>query len=134
MARPDQNAITSMILEAGVITSLSFILVGVALLFIRGGGDGQTLSYIANFHAVKPSDTISSNVLLPANFLNGLIAGDGLYFISVGLWVLIFTPVTVLIDALITFGHERNKLYTLLDAIVLFNLLLAIFVIPRFVS
>jgi Predicted membrane protein len=50
------------------------------------------------------------------------------------LWVLIFTPVTVLFDALITFAHERNKLYTILDAIVLFNLLMAIFVIPRFVS
>ena len=40
----------------------------------------------------------------------------------------------MLIDALVTFGHERNKLYTLLDAIVLFNLLIAIFVIPRFIG
>jgi len=132
MPKLDQNAITSMILEVGVITSLSFIIIGVVLLFIRGGGDGATLSQVANFH--DPSNTISSKVLMPGNFLNGLVAGDGLYFISVGLWVLIFTPLTVLIDALVTFGHERNKLYTLLDAIVLFNLLLAIFVIPRFIS
>lgn len=132
MPKMDQNAITSRILSSGVILSLSLIIIGVILVFIQGGGDGVSLSEIANYH--NPGDTITSVSLLPANFIGGLLAGDGLYFISVGLWVLIFTPVTVLIDALVTFGHERNKLYTLLDAIVLFNLLLAIFVIPRFIG
>ncbi len=132
MSKLDQDSITSMILKSGVILSLSLIILGVVLIFIRGGGDGISLSQIANYH--NPGYTITSKSLLPANFLQGLINGDGLYFISVGLWVLIFTPLTVLIDALVTFGHERNKLYTLLDAIVLFNLLIAIFVIPRFIG
>jgi uncharacterized membrane protein len=132
MPKLEQSDITSLILKAGVLVSVSLTIIGVILLFIKGGGDGYSLSYVANYH--NPSATVDSKILFPGDFLKGLIGLDGLFFISVGLWVLIFTPVTVLIDALITFAHERNKLYTLLDAIVLFNLLLAIFVIPRFVS
>jgi uncharacterized membrane protein len=132
MPKIDQDSITSLILKSGVILSLFMITAGVVLIFVRGGGDGMTISQIANYY--NPENPVTSKSLLPANFLNGLLHADGLYFISVGLWVLIFTPVTVLIDALVTFGHERNKLYTLLDAIVLFNLLIAIFVIPRYIG
>ncbi len=127
----DQSTVTSYILRTGVYVSLIMLVAGVFLLFVRGGGDSYTLQQIASFNA---ESNVNSKILFPSDFFSGLVSLDGLYYISVALWVLIFTPVTVLIDALITYIHQKNRLYVILNSIVLFNLLIAIFLVPRFIG
>ncbi|MCL5782961.1 MAG: DUF1634 domain-containing protein [Candidatus Thermoplasmatota archaeon] len=122
----DIDTITSHILKAGVLTSLSFILIGIALLFINGQGDHYTLSQIANFNSTFNSRFIPLTGILP-----GIIALDGVYYVTMGLWILIFTPITVVFTALYSFTLKRNPSYVVMSIIVLFNLFFAMIVVPR---
>lgn len=124
----DTDQITSMILKAGVIISLSLIVIGVILLFVKGEGDGYSISSIANFHS-----NVSSKLLNPKDIIPGLEALDGLYFITFGLWVLIFTPITVVFTSMVEFVKANNRLYVIMSLIVLFNLFFAMIVIPTFI-
>ena len=125
----DIDGITSIILRIGVLSSLALIVAGVALLFIKGTGDGYSITAIASFHS-----TVNSSLLNPKNIPAGLIAIDGLYFITLGLWVLIFTPITVVFTSMVSFISDGNRLYIVMSLIVLFNLFFAMLVIPSFIT
>ena len=56
----------------------------------------------------------------------------GVYFVSLGLWILILTPISVVFIAVLDFIKEKNRLYVIMSLIVLFNLFVAMIVIPRF--
>jgi len=122
----DQDSVSSYILKTGVISSITLILVGIALLFIKDGGMGYTLSQISSYNV---NLHINSAILNLSKLPSGLYHLDGVYFISLGLWILVFTPVSVVVTAIVAFIWERNKLYVILSAIVLFNLMFAIFVL-----
>ncbi|MCL4438517.1 MAG: DUF1634 domain-containing protein [Candidatus Thermoplasmatota archaeon] len=124
----DIDSITSLILRVGVLSSLSLIIVGVILLFIRGSADGVSISQIASFHS-----TFNSSYLNPTHIVQGLIAVDPLYFITLGLWVLIFTPITVVFTSMVTFITAGNRLYIAMSLIVLFNLFFAMLAIPSLI-
>lgn len=120
--------ILSVVMRTGVLTSVAFMLVGVALIFITGKADGYTLSEISNLKAVT-STQLNSSMLLPADFLQGLIAFDGAYYIALGLWILIFTPVTVVVISILEYADVKNYRYILISIIVLINLFVAILVV-----
>ncbi len=122
----DQDSVSSYILKTGVISSVTLILIGMALLFIKDGALGYTLSQVSSYNV---NLHINSAILDLAKLPSGLYHLDGIYFISLGLWILVFTPVSVVVTAIVAFVWERNKLYILLSAIVLFNLLFAIFIL-----
>lgn len=122
----DLDLITSYTLRTGVVLSLFFIVTGVLLLFVRNGGMGYSLSTLSNFHGSFNSEFIPLGGI-PA----GLASLDGIYYIATGLWVLIFTPISVVFIAIIDFLKEKNKLYVVLSIVVLFNLFFAMLVIPR---
>lgn len=124
----DIDSITSLILRVGVLSSLSLIIVGVILLFIKGSADGVSISQIASFHS-----TFNSSYLNPTHIVQGLIAVDPLYFITLGLWVLIFTPITVVFTSMVTFITAGNRLYIAMSLIVLFNLFFAMLAIPSLI-
>lgn len=119
--------IVSEILKYAVLLSLIFIVVGVGLLFAHSGGDGVSIQDISNYKNVSSFNSSSFN---PSEMFSGIIHLDGIGFISFGLWVLIFTPVTVLFASLVEYLYVRNHLYILLTFIVLFNLFVAIFLSP----
>lgn len=121
--------LVSFILRGAVLLSMSCLAVGVILLFVKNGADGIPLSHFANYQEYN----ISSNIFPPNKIPNGILTLDPLGFISLGLWVLIFTPVTVLFSSLVDYIYQKNKLYVLLTFLVLFNLFTAIFIIPAFV-
>lgn len=121
----DLDIVTSYILRAGVLTSLFFILFGVILLFVRNGGMGYSLNYLAHY-----TQTLGSDKIPLSQIPQGIASLDGIYYITVGLWVLIFTPVTVVFTAILDFLREKNRLYVIMSIIVLFNIFFAIFVIP----
>ncbi|MHB8360695.1 MAG: DUF1634 domain-containing protein [Thermoplasmataceae archaeon] len=124
----DLTNVISIILRTAVILSMGFIVSGVIMLMINGGGDGHTLSQISSYNTTSPS-TLKSNLVPLSNLPEGIISLDGIYFIAMGLWILIFTPVIILISAVIDFVISKNYLYVLLSAIVLTNLTVAIFYI-----
>lgn len=53
-----------------------------------------------------------------------------MYFISLGLWVLIFTPITVVVIATVYFAREKNYLYVGMSVVVLFNIFVAMLIVP----
>jgi uncharacterized membrane protein len=124
----DIDSITSLILRVGVLSSLSLIIVGVILLFIDGKADGVSISQIASFHS-----SFNSSYLNPTHIIQGLMAVDPLYFITLGLWVLIFTPITVVFTSMVTFVTSGNRLYIAMSLIVLFNLFFAMLAIPSII-
>ncbi len=122
----DLDLITSYVLRTGVVVSLFFILFGTILLFVRNGGMNHTLSYLSNF-----SNSFDSHSIPLGGIPAGLAALDGIYYITTGLWVLIFTPISVVFIAIIDFLKDKNKLYVAMSIVVLFNLFFAMLVIPR---
>ena len=127
----NRDLVTSWILKAGVITSITLIIAGIIIIFVKGGSDGESIKFISNYY--NSSATLSSNLIHLGNIPHGLVTLDGVYFVTLGLWILIFTPITVVVTALISFYIEKNWLYILLSCIVLFDLLFAMLVVPIFV-
>ena len=132
MKNHDDEIIISYFLKAGVMISVSFIIVGVIILFAKNGGDGYTLAQMSDYHYALAHGIDSRSVSLN-KILSGLSEIDGLYFITVGLWVLIFTPITVVFIGWLSFLEDKNYLYVGMASIVLFNLFFAMLVIPRFI-
>ncbi|MCI2412346.1 MAG: DUF1634 domain-containing protein [Cuniculiplasma sp.] len=125
--------IVSVILKVAVYLSMGSIIVGIVLLFIKNGADGYSLSTLANYSNYSVAKSYSSIIFSPTKIPEGIITLDPLGFISLGLWVLIFTPVSVLFTSLVDYIYQKNKLYVVLTFLVLFNLFTAIFIIPSFV-
>ena len=125
--------IVSIILKVAVYLSMGSIIIGVILLFIKNGADGYSLDTLANYSNYSVAKSYSSIIFSPAKIPEGIITLDPLGFISLGLWVLIFTPVSVLFTSLVDYIYQKNKLYVVLTFLVLFNLFTAIFIIPSFV-
>ncbi|MEM0139505.1 MAG: DUF1634 domain-containing protein [Ferroplasma sp.] len=132
MKKYDDEIIISYFLRLGVIISVSFIIAGVIIIFIKNGGDGFTLSQMSSYNYAL-NHGIDSKAIPLNKIFSGLTSIDGLYFITVGLWVLIFTPITVVFIGWVSFLDDKNYLYVAMASIVLFNLFFAMLVIPRFV-
>lgn len=132
MRRRDLNNVLSFVLRMGVVLSLALLLTGVTLIFVFNGADGYTLEQIANYQPASGSGgfTLNSSSIPLAGMLNGLIHLNGIYYISLGLWVLIFTPISIVVLALADFLMVKNRLYIVLSLIVLFDLFFAMFVVP----
>ncbi|MEM0155026.1 MAG: DUF1634 domain-containing protein [Thermoplasmataceae archaeon] len=134
MKEIDIYKLISATLRAGVLLSISSLIAGVVLMFVRGGADGYTIQQISYYSTPPPTNTTLYSKLIP---LNNIFAGiyhlNGAYFVSFGLWVLIFTPITVVFFSLISFVRERNALYIILSSAVLFVLFFAMLVVPHFV-
>lgn len=124
----DRDIVISYSLRAGVLSSISLIIIGVLTIFIHNGANGYTLAQIASYH-----ETLSSSLLPLYMIPYGVTHLDGAYFISLGLWVLIFTPVLVVMIGLISFAIRKNWLYVGMSIFVLFDIFFAIFVIPTII-
>ena len=121
----DFNDVIAYALRIGVIISAVLIIIGVALLFARGDSNGYTLNQIA-----RPNSIVNSSLFQPSEVISGVPSLRPLDFIYLGLMVLIATPVVRVILGIVQFALERNKLYVVITAIVLFNLMFAIFILP----
>ncbi len=114
------------VLRVGVIISMLLILAGFLLIWLSPqNGNSGNISALAGFSTLG---------LSAADFVTGIASGAGIYYIMLGLVVLLATPVVRVLLSVIWFALEKNPLYTVITLIVLLNLLLAIFVIPRLVG
>ncbi len=116
------------IARVGVYLIFFFLIVGSVLLFIEGKGDGRSIAQIASVHSTFNTSQISSSIIY------GIEKGDPVSFISIGLMILVAIPVIWIITGIVKYALERNKIYTIVSLIVLFDLLFAIFVIPYLVK
>jgi len=121
----DSDLVTSYILRSGVVVSIFFIIAGLALVVIRNGAAGYDLQQIASLN----STTVTSSMINLSDLFSGVAGFDGLYFIAFGLWVLIFTPVSVVAVSLVEFANQKNLKYVVMSLYVLSILLISIFVL-----
>lgn len=105
----DPEEIIIKVLRVGVMISSSLILIGLLLLYIKGG---------ENFY---------SNISLGA-ILNGLKNFNPYSIIMLGLLVLIITPVLRVISSIFVFYIEKDFLYMKITVIVLIILSISFFI------
>jgi uncharacterized membrane protein len=125
----DINDAIGLALRVGVLLSAAIILIGVVLVFAHQGSNGFSLSQIA-----APNSRVNSSVFQPSEVIEGLSKLNGLDYVYLGLMVLIATPIIRVVLGIAQFAKERNKLYTVITVIVLFNLMFAIFILPVILS
>jgi uncharacterized membrane protein len=125
--------VVSYILKVAVFLSIGLLIIGLILMFIKNGADGYSLKALANYQDYSVAKHYSSIIFSPDKIPEGIITLNPIGFISLGLWVLIFTPVSVLFSSLVDYIYTKNKLYVLLTSLVLFNLFTAILIVPAFV-
>jgi len=128
----DVYRIISASLRTGVILSMLFIISGVVLMMVMRTTDGYTISQIADYSQGPSGHTLYSSLIPLNQVFTGIFQLDGAFYIAFGLWVLIFTPITVVIIALISFIETKNNLYIALSSCVLFVLFFAMLVVPHF--
>jgi uncharacterized membrane protein len=119
--------IVSICLRIGVSLSVLLTLIGIILIAINGSGN-LSISRIA-----AGSQPASSSKLGLYQAIGGALSLDGTSFIFLGLMVLIATPIIRVALSTFYFAFNGNWLYTIITLIVLFNLSVAIFVIPGIV-
>ena len=125
----DINDAIGLALRVGVLLSAAIILIGVVLVFTHQGSNGFSLSQIAT-----PNSRVNSSIFQPSEVIEGLSKLNGLDYVYLGLMVLIATPIIRVVLGIVQFVKERNKLYTIITVIVLFNLMFAIFILPVILS
>lgn len=131
MSKYELNDILSLVLRLGVVISLVLLVAGVILVFTPGGSGSYSISQITNYKSTgAQSSTLNSSSIPLSGIVNGIVHFNGVYYITLGLWVLIFTPISIVLIALLDFLIERNKLYIVLTLIVLFDLFFAMLVVP----
>jgi uncharacterized membrane protein len=97
----------SRLLHLGMLSSLSFIVLGMFLLILKGGE--------------------ASEQVIPLNRLaSGLLGFQPEAFLNLGIFILLATPISVVISLIAFFWIHRERAYTLVSAAVLSVLLLSI--------
>ncbi len=120
--------ITSNLLKYGVFISIALLMLGLILVFTHGSGLGVSLNKI-----IDPNGHVDTSTITIVEVIDGDLRLDGLSLMLTGLLVLIAIPVVMVALNLVRFIIEKDVLYTILAAITLVNLFLAIFVLPTFI-
>jgi len=101
------------LLRYGVLISLSVVLIGLFLFVFQQGG--KPVNYGTFIQESFDFSTLFS----------GLLHGNSLSIMALGVLLLILTPVMRVITAIIGFFWEKDKLYTLISFIVLLIIILS---------
>lgn len=109
----------SRVLRVGVGTSLVLIAVGSLLSFLEGDYS-RSPAEVARL--TGPGGAFPRTV---AWFAHGLAHGDGQAVIVAGLLILILTPIVRVAVSLIGFVREKDRIYTVITAVVLILLLVS---------
>ena len=110
----------SNLLRGGVITSLIFILLGTLISFIHHPAYLTSSSALASL--TEPGGTFPRTL---ADFEKGLLNLRGQTIVSIGLIILVATPVMRVAISIFGFIFQGNKIFTLITMLVLFLLLLS---------
>lgn len=106
----DIQVILGTLLRAGVIISMSIVLVGGVIFLIHNKGG------ITDYKVFKPELSKFSSI---AAIFNGVLTFQGDAIIQFGILMLIFTPIARIVFAIFSFLIERDYLYVLIGFIIL---------------
>ena len=110
----------STLLRSGIVLSLSFVLVGVVMMFVHNPEylhSRDTLTYLK-------SDEYRFPTTIRALF-EGVAEGQGRSIVLFGVFVLFLTPIARVIAAGIAFAFEKDWAYTIITLLVLGFVLLS---------
>jgi uncharacterized membrane protein len=116
----------SKVLRAGVLLSAGIVLLGVVMLFVtqaRSGYFSHGVQGLLAYPASAAAAPIDSSV---ADVIKGLQAGEPDAVISLGLLVLIATPIVRVAASVVLFLMQRDYRYVAITMFVLIVLLLAL--------
>jgi uncharacterized membrane protein len=122
----DLEEVIGRVMRVMVIVSGIIVALGVVELIAFRGAPGVPLREIASTDSPLNTSTATIGFIL-----NGLTKLNGLATIYFGLIVLVGIQVIRMVLAFFQFLLQRNSLYMLLSALVLFTLFFAIFVLPH---
>ena len=106
----DIQVILGTLLRAGVIISMSIVLIGGALFLIHNKGG------ITDYKVFKPELAKFSSI---AEIFKGVLTFHGDAIVQFGILMLIFTPIARIVFAIFSFLIERDYLYVLIGFIIL---------------
>ncbi|QPH41829.1 DUF1634 domain-containing protein [Pedobacter endophyticus] len=106
----DIQAILGTLLRAGVIISMTIVLIGGIIFLTHHKG------VIADYKVFKPEISEFSSI---AAIFNGLATFRGDAIVQFGILMLIFTPIARIIFAIFSFFLERDYLYVIIGFIIL---------------
>lgn len=106
----DIQVILGTLLRAGVIISMSIVLVGGFIFLIHNKG------VITDYKVFKPELSKFSSI---ASIFKGVLTFQGDAIVQFGVLMLIFTPIARIVFAVFSFLIERDYLYVLIGLIIL---------------
>ncbi|GAA3959984.1 DUF1634 domain-containing protein [Pedobacter ginsengiterrae] len=106
----DIQVILGTLLRAGVIISMSIVLVGGFIFLIHNKG------VITDYKVFKPELSKFSSI---ASIFKGILTFQGDAIVQFGVLMLIFTPIARIVFAIFSFLIERDYLYVLIGLIIL---------------
>ena len=109
----------STLLRSGIVLSLSFVLVGVVMMFVHNP------EYL---HSRDTLTYLKSDEYLPTTIralFEGVAEGQGRSIVLFGVFVLFLTPIARVIAAGIAFAFEKDWTYTIITLLVLGFVLLS---------
>ena len=119
----DMNVVISNLLKFGVIISSAFVILGLALIFVKNPpAFPTTVEQLTSSNFGKT--TLDVRVLF-----SGVAAANPIYVIQLGLIILLATPVLRVLASVLLFAAEKDRTYVVITLIVLAILLFSIFVI-----
>jgi uncharacterized membrane protein len=121
----DFNDVIAYSLRAGVLISAALLFIGFMLLIIEGRAGYYSISQVTSTASLINSSYFNANTLI-----KGTMSMNPIAIMFLGLVVLIATPVLRVVLGLGQFIREKDYIYSAITAVVLFNLLFAIFILP----
>ncbi|MCL5431222.1 MAG: DUF1634 domain-containing protein [Candidatus Marsarchaeota archaeon] len=112
----------SMILTIGILTSSALMLIGIAAILIQGGAAGHSIKSL-----IAANTTVNTRTLTLQDAFSGL---SGITAIYLGIMVLASLPVLTVAALLTRYIGRKDNLFIAISATVLFDMLVAIFLIP----
>jgi len=106
----DLNRLIYHVLRGGVLVSVAILLFG----FVLAGVTGRV---------------ISDETVRPRELAVGLYHFTPDAYLSLGVLIMIFTPVVRVLLSLLAFAKERDRMYVLLTGIVFVNLMVSVFLL-----
>ena len=106
----DIQVILGTLLRAGVIISMSIVLIGGAIFLVHNKGA------VTNYKVFKPELNNFSSI---AAIFKGVLTFQGDAIVQFGILMLIFTPIARIVFAIFSFLIERDYLYVLIGVIIL---------------
>jgi uncharacterized membrane protein len=115
----------SWLLRAGVVTSLSFVVIGLLLMFIH---HPNYLISVMDLQRLTSPGAAFPHTLRAV--VDGLLAGRGQAVIAVGLLILIATPIMRVAVSIIAFAMQRDRAFVFITSMVL-TILIVSFVLGK---